>query len=29
MIYYTEPEIHMRGNVQIILDFSNYATKKE
>ena len=29
MSYYPEPENHIRGNVKVVLDLSNYATKKE
>ena len=29
MIYYPEPDSHIRDKVGVVLDFSNYATKKE
>ena len=29
MSYYPEPGIHIRDKVKVVLDFSNYATKKE
>ena len=29
MIYYPEPDIHIRDKVKTVLDLSNYATKKE
>ena len=29
MSYYPEPESHIRDKVKVILDLSNYATKKE
>ena len=29
MIYYPEPDSHIRDKVRVVLDFSNYATKKE
>ena len=29
MSYYPEPDIHIRDKVKVVLDFSNYATKKE
>ena len=29
MSYYPEPDSHVRHKVKIILDLSNYATKKE
>ena len=29
MSYYPEPNSHIRDNVKIELDLSNYATKKE
>ena len=28
MSYYPEPDIHIRNKVKVVLDFSNYATKK-
>ena len=27
--YYPEPDSHIRDNVKVVLDLSNYATKKE
>ena len=27
MSYYPEPNGHIRGNVKVVLDLSNYATK--
>ena len=29
MSYYPEPDSHIRDKVKIVLDLSNYATKKE
>ena len=29
MSYYLEPESHFRDKVKVVLDLSNYATKKE
>ena len=29
MSYYPEPDSHTRDDVQVVLDLSNYATKKE
>ena len=29
MSYYPEPDIHIRNEVKVVLDFLNYATKKE
>ena len=29
MSYYPEADIHIRNKVKVVLDFSNYATKKE
>ena len=29
MSYYQEPDSHLRGKVKVVLDLSNYATKKE
>ena len=29
MIYYPEPDSHIRDKVRVVLDFSNYTTKKE
>ena len=29
MTYYPEPDIHIRDNVKVVLDLSNYATRKE
>ena len=29
MSYYPEPSIHIRDKVKVVLDSSNYATKKE
>ena len=29
MKYYSEPDSHIRDKVKVILDLSNYATKKE
>ena len=29
MSYYPEPDSHIRDKVEVVLDFSNYATKKE
>ena len=29
MSYYPEPDSHVRDNVKVVLDLSNYATKKE
>ena len=29
MIYYAEPDTHVRDKVKVVLDFSNYATKKK
>ena len=29
MSYYSEPDIHIRDKVKVVLDLSNYATKKE
>ena len=29
MSYYPEPESHIRDKVKVVLDLSNYATKKE
>ena len=29
MTYYPEPDSHIRDKVKVVLDFSNYATKKE
>ena len=29
MSYYPEPDSHIRDNVKVVLDLSNYATKKE
>ena len=29
MNYYPEPDIHVRNKVKVILDLSNYATKKK
>ena len=28
MSYYPEPYSHIRGKVKVVLDLSNYATKK-
>ena len=28
MSYYPEPESHVRDKVKVVLDLSNYATKK-
>ena len=28
MSYYLEPDIHIRDKVKVVLDLSNYATKK-
>ena len=28
MTYYPEPDIHIRDKVKVVLDLSNYATKK-
>ena len=28
MSYYPEPDIHTRNKVKVVLDLSNYATKK-
>ena len=28
MSYYPEPESHIRDKVKVVLDLSNYATKK-
>ena len=28
MSYYPEPDTHIRDKVKVVLDFSNYATKK-
>ena len=28
MSYYLEPDSHIRDNVKVVLDLSNYATKK-
>ena len=29
MIYYPEPDSNIRDKVKVVLDFSNYPTKKE
>ena len=29
MNYYSEPDSHIRDKVNVVLDLSNYATKKE
>ena len=29
MSYYPEPDSHIRDKVKVVLDLSNYATKKE
>ena len=29
MSYYREPDSHIRDKVKVVLDLSNYATKKE
>ena len=29
MSYYLEPDSHIRDKVKVVLDFSNYVTKKE
>ena len=29
MRYYPEPDIHIRDRIKVVLDLSNYATKKE
>ena len=29
MIYYPEPDSHIRDKVKVVLDLSNYAIKKE
>ena len=29
MIYYQEPDSHIRDKAKVVLDLSNYATKKE
>ena len=29
MIYYLEPDSHIRDKVKVVLDLSNYATKKK
>ena len=29
MSYYLEPESHIRDKAKVVLDLSNYATKKE
>ena len=29
MSYYLEPDSHIRDKVKVVLDLSNYATKKE
>ena len=29
MIYYPEPDSHIRDKVKVVLELSNYATKKE
>ena len=29
MSYYLKPDSHIRDKVKVVLDFSNYATKKE
>ena len=29
MRYYSEPDSHIRGKVKVVIDLSNYATKKE
>ena len=29
MIYYSEPYSHIKDKVKVVLDLSNYATKKE
>ena len=29
MSYYPEPDSHIRNKVKVVLDLSNYATKKE
>ena len=29
MSYYPEPDIHIRDKVKVVLELSNYATKKE
>ena len=29
MSYYSEPNSHIRDNVKVVLDLSNYVTKKE
>ena len=29
MSYYPEPGIHIRNKVKVVLEFTNYATKKE
>ena len=29
MSYYPEPDIHIRDKVKVVLDLSNYETKKE
>ena len=28
MSYYSEPHIHIRDKVKVVLDLTNYATKK-
>ena len=28
MSYYSEPDSHIRDKVKVVLDFSNYVTKK-
>ena len=28
MSYYSEPDIHIRDKVKVVLDLTNYATKK-
>ena len=28
MSYYPEPDSHIRGKVKVVLDLSNYASKK-
>ena len=29
MIFYSEPDSHIRDKVKVVLDWLNYATKKE
>ena len=29
MSYYRKPDSHIRDKVKVVLDFTNYATKKE